>query len=181
MSATLSLTETQTITALGNVLTAILPAGFPIIRGEINRVAEPSAADFLVMVPILRERLATNTDTYTDEPTADPPVGTRNSLVPTKVTIQLDIHGPSSADNAEMIAALMRDEYATIAFAATGLPIQPLYAEDPRQTPFENAEQQTEFRWTVDIVLQANPVIGTPQDFADVVKITPIEADQPPG
>jgi hypothetical protein len=177
MAATISLTEQQTLTALRTVLLGILPDGTPVIRSEVNRVAEPSESDFCMLTPILRTRLATNTDSYIDAPFATPPVGLRNSLNPMQITVQLDVHGPASADNAQMISTLFRDEYACIQFAATGFDVQPLYAEDPRQTPFENAEQQTEYRWSVDVVLQANPVISTAQDFADVVVIDAFEAD----
>lgn len=179
MSATLSLTESQTFAALRTVLLALLPAGIEVIRAEVNRVAEPAAPDFVVMSPTLRDRLSTDIDTFTDQPVAVPPVALRNTEQRTQVTIQLDIHGPNSADNAQKISTLMRSEYATIAFAATGLPIQPLYAESPRQAPFINGENQYECRWTVDVVLQANPVVGTPQDFAGEIEITLIESDPP--
>jgi hypothetical protein len=174
MSATISLTEAQTIAALRTVLLGFLPTGIEVIRAEVNRVPEPEGPDFCLLTPTTRVRLSTNVDSVIDQPTAIPPVGLRNSLTAMEVTIQIDVHGPASADNAQAIATLLRDEYATIAFSRTGYDVQPLYAEDPRQTPFENSEQQYEWRWTVDAVLQANPVIGTPQDFADVVTITPI-------
>lgn len=179
MPATLSLTEQQTFEALRTVLLGILPSGTEVVKGQQNRVAEPIGPDFIVCTPILRTRLETNRDSFTDAPLATPPIGTRDSLAPTEVTVQLDVHGPASADNAQMISTLFRDEYAMIEFARLPYDVQPLYAEDPRQMPFENAEQQTEWRWTVDVVLQANPVVTTPQDFADVVVVTPIESDTP--
>jgi hypothetical protein len=179
MPATISLTESQIFKALRSVLLGILPAGTEVVQGQQNRVAEPKGADFCICTPILRTRLETNRDTFTDAPLATPPIGTRDSLAPTQVTIQLDVHGPASADNAQMISTLFRDEYATIEFARLPYDVQPLYADDPRQIPFESGEQQTEERWSVDVVLQANPVTGTAQDFADVVTVTTIEADAP--
>lgn len=177
MSVTISLTESATLAALRTVLLAIVPAGVEVVQGQVNRVAQPAGADFVVYTPILRNRLSTNVDKYDDQPTASPPIGLRLSLAPTQVTVQLDVHGPASADNAQMISTLMRDEWATLAFAAIGPDVQPLYADDPKQMPFENGEDQTENRWTIDCVLQANPVISTPQDFADIVTVTPIEVD----
>jgi hypothetical protein len=173
----ISLTEKATLAALRSVLLGILPAGLEVIRTEINRVPQPSAPDFVLLTPISRIRLATNIDTWTDAPEATPPIGTRDSLAATEVIVQVDVHGPSSADNAQIISTVLRDEYATIAFTRLGVEVQPLYAEDPRQSPFENGEQQTEWRWTVDVHLQANPVVTTPQDFADVVEVTTYEAD----
>jgi hypothetical protein len=179
--------------ALRTVLLGILPDGVECIRAQQNRVPEPQGADFCIFSPILRTRLATNTDTYIDAPGTPPvgmrntllamqtpgaaPIGLRNSLAPMQITVQIDVHGPSSSDNAQMISTLLRDEYACIEFARTGYDVQPLYADDPRETEFLNAEQMTEYRWSVDAVLQANPVIGTPQDFADVVVVETIMAD----
>jgi hypothetical protein len=180
MPATISLTEKQTMAALRAVLTGFLPAGIPVVRAEMNRVPEPMEGDFCVLTPILRTRLATNTDTFIDAPTATPPAGARNSLSPMQITVQIDVHGPASADNSQMIATLLRDEYACIQFTATGYDVQPLYTDDPRQTPYENAEQQTEWRWSIDTVLQANPVTTTAQDFADHLLVTPIIVDAAP-
>jgi hypothetical protein len=175
--ASISLTEFQTLQALRSVLLGIVPDGTPVIRSQVNRVPEPLETNFVMMTPILRTRLATNRDVFIDLPLASPPIGNRNSLTSMQLTVQLDIHGPSSADNAQMISTLLRDEYACIQFAATGFDVQPLYAEDPRETPFENAEQQTEWRWTVDVVLQTNPITTTQQDFADVVIVDAINVE----
>lgn len=177
MAASISLTEQQIVTALRTVLISILPNGMPIIRSQVNRVAEPLVADFVMMTPSRRTRLATNIDTFIDEPAAQPPIGQRNSLAKMELVVQLDVHGPSGADNAQMIATLMRDEYATIAFTATGIDAQPLYCSEPLEAPFDNAEQQTEWRWTLDVCLQANIVVTTPQDFADVVEVDTISVD----
>jgi hypothetical protein len=60
-----SITEDAVITALGNFLTAVLPAGVTIVRGQINRVSEPEG-DFVVMWPLRRPRLSTNYDKSND-------------------------------------------------------------------------------------------------------------------
>jgi hypothetical protein len=66
MSVSLSLTEAQTLTALRTFLLSVLPSGTEVVRGQDNRVAEPTAANFVTMTPILRSRLGTNVDTYQD-------------------------------------------------------------------------------------------------------------------
>lgn len=66
MSASLSLTESQTLTALRTFLASILPAGIEIVRGLDNRVPEPVGPNFVTMTPILRNRIGTNIDTYSD-------------------------------------------------------------------------------------------------------------------
>ena len=40
------------------------------------------------------------------------------------------------------------------------------YADDPKQVPFLNAENQIENRWIVEAHIQVNPSITIPQQFA---------------
>lgn len=180
MPATLTNTETQAMTVLRAFLLGILPIGVPVIRAEVNRAPEPNAADFAVLTPINRTRLSTNIVGYTDGWPHAP--GTRTATQPTQVTIQIDVHGPMSADNAQIISTLLRDSYACEAFAASGYDIAPLYAGEPRQIPFDNGENQTEWRWTIDAVLQVNTTVVVSQDFAGQVQIGihEIDADYPP-
>lgn len=226
MSVALSLTEVQTLTALRTFLLSVMPSGMEIVRGQDNRVPEPSGSDFITMTPILRERLEWNTDSYADtaftgsidgttltvttmslgaiqvgnallgnniaanttitgfetgtggvgtytisqSQTVASQVmaaGTRSVLQPVKITVQLDVHGPSSADNAQIITTLFRDEFGVQAFQASGFDVSPLYADEAHQMPFVNGEQQVEERWVVDLVMQCNPVLTVPQQFAD--------------
>lgn len=97
---------------------------------------------------------------------------------PTQVAVQIDVHGPNSADNAQIISTAFRDDYACRAFADTGLDVDPLYADDPKQLPFWNAEQQAENRWSIDAQVQANPIVQVDQQFAAALVMTLIEADQ---
>ena len=113
------------------------------------------------------------------------------ALQPIEITIQLDVHGPNSTNNAQIISTLFRDQYAVDVFSAFGttppgwgpipiggtLPIPynaiaPLYADEPRQSAFINAESQYEERWIVDACLQTNQVVTVARDFADTLKIT---------
>jgi hypothetical protein len=173
VTATVSLTETGILTAVRALLLSVLAASVEVVRGQQNRVTEPDADDFVLMTPILRDRLSTNVDAYMDVPGA----GTRASLQATRVTVQLDVHGPNSAENAQVVSTLFRGGYACDFLAATNYAVQPLYASDPRQAPFVNGEAQYEERWTVDAVLQANIVVSTPQEFAGAVTATPVPAD----
>lgn len=59
-------TQSGILTALGDFLTAILPAGTPIIVSQVNRVPEPKSADFVLMTPLMMGRLATNIETNHD-------------------------------------------------------------------------------------------------------------------
>jgi hypothetical protein len=87
----------------------------------------------------------------------------------TEVVTQLDVHGPHSGDNAQIISTLFRDDYGVRQFAGTG--VSPLYVDPPRQMPFFDAEQQYESRWIVDVHMQIDPVILVPQQYADAAVI----------
>jgi hypothetical protein len=176
MTASLSLTESQTLTALRAFLLAVLPSGIEVIQGQANRVAEPFGNDFVVMTPTQRVRLETNTVTYDDPyPTTG---GSRFDLMPTQVTVQLDIHGPAGAENTQIIATLFRSEYAVDQFAGSGFDVTPLYVSDPHQMPFLNGENQYENRWVIDAVMQANPIVTTAQQFAGTLTTGIIDVDE---
>lgn len=109
--------------------------------------------------------------------------GELQATQPTNCTVQLDVHGPAGADNAQIISTLFRDDFAAEQFAALGFGVVPLYAEDPKQMPFVNGEGQYEDRWVVDVMMQVNPIVGVPQQFASTaaVGIIEIDATYPPG
>ncbi len=165
----LSLTESASLTALRAFLLSVLPAGIEVIQGQDNRVPEPRHQNFVVMTPILRDRLETNVTTYHDGYPDAPSV--KSVLQPTRLTVQLDVHGPSGADHTQVITTLFRDPYAVDLFAASGLDLAPLYAGEPRQVPFLNEAQQVETRWSVDLVMQVNPVVTVPQDFTPALEV----------
>jgi hypothetical protein len=175
--ATIDITETVALTALRSFLVSILPSNVEVIRGQVNRVPSPKSSEFVVMTPTVRVRLETNRHHYTDQPAATPPVGTASIVMPTRETIQLDVHGLTSPNTAQIICALFRDPSTCDFFTALGLNIQPLYAEDPKQIPFETAEQQYDVRWVVDVVLQINPIITQSQQFADELVVGVFSAD----
>jgi len=197
VTVTVSITETNVFTALRAFMLAILPSGVSVIRGQVNRVAEPSGPDYVVLTPGTRTRLATNVDALTVTRTGLVFVGTggpitfvgsspisffsatgaKTSQASTQFAVQVDVHGPNASDNAQIITTLFRDEYACDALAASGFEIQPLYASDPQQLAFINGEAQYEDRWGVDLQLQVNPVVSTPQEFADRLQITSRNVD----
>jgi hypothetical protein len=164
----------ETIAALRAFLLSVLPLGVEVIRAQDNQVPQPLAADFVVMTIIGRARLATNTVTYDD---GGPGLAQeRHALQPTQVTVQLDIHGPESSNTVQIISTLFRDGYGCDQFTASGFDVQPLFCSDPRQAPFLNESQQVESRWTIDAVMQANPVVTSPQEFAADLRLGPVGA-----
>jgi hypothetical protein len=233
----LSITESNVLTALRTVLLSVLPTGIEIVRGQDNQVGEPEGPDFVVMTPLLRSRLGTNVDTYQDcaftgsisgttltvtamslgsiavgamlygenvaagttitaEGTGTGGIGTytvsqsqtvsseimacssKDMLQPTKITVQIDVHGPNAGDNAQIITTVFRDEYAVESFASSGYDVAPLYCDDAKQVPYINGENQFEGRWSIDAVMHCNPVIVTPQQFFTAAKIALEPIDQ---
>lgn len=173
MAVSIDTTQVAILTALRTVLLSWLPSGVEVIRAQVNRVPEPTSDDFVVMTPILRERISTNIDTWSNSST----VSTINATQSTKVTIQLDVHGPNSSENSQIISTLLRDQIGCAAFAAIASNIQTLFASDPRQSPFINGEDQYEDRWMVDAVLQADITLTTSQQFSSKLSVGLIPAD----
>lgn len=104
--------------------------------------------------------------------------GALSALQETEILYQLDVHGPNSSDNAEIITTLFRDEYAVEQFASLISGVTPLHADDPKQIPFVNDQQQYEYRWVVEARIQANQaVISIPQQFASAFDVTLVEVD----
>lgn len=104
--------------------------------------------------------------------------GAVSTVQETQISMQVDVHGPNSADNAQVISTLMGSDYASVRFASlSNGAVAPLYADDPRQAPFNNEQQQVEERWIVGIELQANPSVAIPQQFSDLVDVDIIEVD----
>lgn len=230
----LSLTESNLLQSLGAFIVDV--TGIEVVQGQDNRVAEPTATDFAVMWPTLRERLETNVTSYQDitftghiaatlltvTTISGTPLQVGSSVFgvgvlastyitalgtgvgglgtytvsqsqtfgsqalqaglvgetsPMRVTVQIDVHGPSSTDNTQRLVTLFRDEYGCDFFAAYPWPVAPLYIDDGSQVPFVNGEGQYEDRWVLQAKLQINPTVSTPQQFAQVLTPAVIPAD----
>lgn len=100
---------------------------------------------------------------------------------------QIDFHTDPASDTvragdlAQAFAMLFRDQYAVAFFAALGPEVTPLHADDPRQVPFTQDQQQYEMRWLCEAHMQVNQTISTPAQFADSfdVDVISVEADFP--
>lgn len=100
---------------------------------------------------------------------------------------QIDFHtDPASetvraGDLAQAFSMLFRDQYAVAFFAALGPEVTPLHADDPRQMPFTQDQQQYELRWLCEAHMQVNQTISTPAQFADSfeVEVISVEANFP--
>ena len=168
----LSFTEDQTFAALRAVLLGMVGPGVEVIMAQDNMVPAPLVGDYILTTPTRRTRLATNVVSW-----AEPAPDSLDRETSTELDVQLDVHGPSSGDTVEVIVSLMRDAYAVDAFAAQGLAVTILSAEDGAQMAFVNDQNQYEDRWVLNVSLQAKPVISTGQQFADTLTAGLIEVD----
>lgn len=104
-------------------------------------------------------------------------------MQPTQLVCQIDVHGPLSGNNAQIISTLLRDPYGVEKFAELNANVYPLLADDPRQIPFQNEQQQWEYKWVIECLLQVNQTVrGAPQQFADSydLEVIEVEAAYPP-
>jgi hypothetical protein len=164
---TVSPAQADIETALRTFLIAVVGSSVPVVKGQTNRVPEPSESNFIVFWVMSRERIATNNDTYDN-------VATQNIEQSGQVTFQIDVHGPSSADNAQAITTLFRDDFGYQNFTSSNPAITPLHADNPRQMPYINAEDQYEDRWIIDGVIQADQTLSIPAQFANQVTINSV-------
>lgn len=150
--------EDDVFTALTSFLAGVLPAGVETVQGQDNRVAEPLGQDFVVMTIIHQDRSGTNVEIFSDAGQ------TASRLQTVLFSIQLDVHGPNGSNNASVISTMFRTDYAADAFAASNVNISPLHADDPKQMPFNNGEQQVEDRFVIDAKIQVDQTVSSPQD-----------------
>lgn len=177
MALTVTITLVDVFVKVRAFLLAIVPTGTIVLRGPVNRAAQP-AADHIVITPTLRKRLRTNVETDVDPfPT---PGGTMRVEEGVQLDIQVDCYGGTLApDWATMIETIWRSEYAVTALAPT---CAPLYADEARQIPLVTGEDQYLERWLVRAVVQYNPATITPQEFADaaVAALLNVDVEYPP-
>ena len=176
MPATIDLTEQAVFVGLRAFVLDVLPLpANQVVKGQQNRVPMPTGPNFVVLTPTGRAQLATTARTY--EPTDDPApaVGQRGTQRQTRLDIQIDVYGPTAAENVQIVSTLLRDAYGCDFLRSRK--VQPLYCNDPRQLPLVTGEQQYLQRWMLGATLQFNPTVSTSQEFADIVDVTLVEAD----
>lgn len=107
--------------------------------------------------------------------------GQQNLVQPSQVSIQLDFHAAdgTSGDLAQTVSTVLRDGFGVQQFAdqSPNYGVSPLYADDPRQMPFHNAEQQVEWRWILEVALQVDQSVAVPQQYSDAVAVDVVSVD----
>ncbi|MDR1312000.1 MAG: hypothetical protein LBK01_09075 [Burkholderiaceae bacterium] len=169
MVATISPTQEQIYTALGNFIVSL--TGAQVVQGWANLVPAPQGG-YILMAVLSRRRLATNERIYI-RPEDDDDTGQVLMKESVQITIQIDCFGEQSAEWAQILSTALRDEMACDALQPL---MQPLYADEPRNTPIVNESQQYEQRWIVEAHFQINPVVGLEQEFFGTVGVEVTDA-----
>jgi hypothetical protein len=166
------------MTKLRALLLDVLPAAMQVIQAPVNRAAQPKGGH-VVMTHLYDMRLRTNETTYIRPTDPAPAAGTADIEQGTEIHVQLDFYGgdnfPASAP-AQWVAAvstIFRDEYAVEALAPEAAP---LYIDDARMIPLVTGEEQYRVRYACTAHIQYNPVTTKPQQFAEELVISTVEA-----
>ena len=164
-------TEDMVFTAVVGFLNLILPGlgTDHIIQGQGNRTPPPPEPEYILVTPAGRVRLAQNSEAWDF---SDPANGATDTSQSTQFAVDVEVHGDSSGDTAQLITTVFRSDYAVTSFPSN---VTPLYCDDPQQLVFQDAEAQAENRWQFKMFLQITPTVSTPQQSANTlgVKIAP--------
>ncbi len=167
------------MTKLRALLLDVLPATMEVIQGPVNRAAQPKGGH-VVMTHLYDMRLRTNQTTLHRPTDPAPAPGSADIEQGTEIHIQLDFYGgvnfPASAPAQWVVAfsTIFRDEYAVDALAPEAAP---LYADDARMIPLVTGEEQYRVRYACTAHIQYNPVTTKPQQFADELTVSTIDAN----
>lgn len=159
-------TQDALFVSVRTFILSLLPS-LEVIQGLGNNTPMP-AGEFICLTASAQRRLSTNVTTD------DAPGLARKIMQPTEYSIQVDCYGPNSSDYATTLSAAWRDPYGCDALVTVGAP---LYSTDPIQVPLINGEQNYEQRWTFTALLQFNPILTLPQQYADVLDIELVSVD----
>lgn len=152
------------------LLAYIIDAGGEVVGDVDNRVSMPKPP-YIVMNHLAKPRIATNIDGYSTSTVGSTTTTVRSTMQPTKYGLQLDCVGPTAGDWAQTLATLWFSDVSTDFLAAYN--IFPLFADDPRHSPWVNGEQQWESRWIVNVYMQVNPVLefDVPSFATDTIEV----------
>jgi hypothetical protein len=157
---------------LGDFIATVI-TGVPVIQTPTNRTpAPPPSPGYIGMTARLSSRIMTNIDHWEADDTAPTGIAIEQAV---RLKVQLDCYGVQSGDWAVILSTVLRDEFGCVGL----MPIlAPLHADEPKFAPLVQGEEQYEYRWIVEAVLQYNPVVSTPQQFANAAEINTINVDE---
>jgi len=157
-------TQDDVMTIVGDFILSLIDC--EVVQGLGNKVPTPRGG-FIAITATGQKRLSTNVTSY-DASAA------RAVMMPTQYAIQIDCYGPLSSDWATTLTAMWRDPYGCDALGPT---MQPLYSDDPSQMGLVDGEDEYEQRWMISAILQFNPVVTAPQQYADALYLDVVSVD----
>jgi hypothetical protein len=168
MATVIEITLDEVLTKVRTFLLSIVPAGTPVLRGPVNRVAQP-AVPHVIFTPIMRNRLRTNVhedNSVTQQTTIEEGA---------KVTVQFDFYGENAGDWSSSAETLWRDEYACDILSPEA---QPLYTDTANMVPLVTGEDQFLERFVLTATLQWNVRVTVTQQSANVLSYDLINVDE---
>jgi hypothetical protein len=180
MSYSISITE-YTVLQVIRAFLLTLPNINQVIRAQQNRASLPQGPNWIEMTPIMRARLSLNTDTYLVSGTGTTAVTTKSSLATYRQDVQCDVFGPMAGDISQFLSQLWIDPDTIANLTVNG--VTPLYATDPRNMQFTNDQQQFEYRFSIDLSAEIDPVITSASQSAGTLTlggIYSVDATFPP-
>ena len=164
MAASSIPTQSTVFAAIRAFILSVITA--EVVQGRNNLVAP--IADGIVITPLFKRRLSSNSHAYHDPLTT---TGTETTTQHVEMAVQVDCYGENAPAWADIISTLWRDE---IACTSMGANVQPIDADDPQNLEFLDPEDDGYvIRWMLTGRVQVNPAIVTPMDFFDAVT-TPV-------
>jgi hypothetical protein len=178
--AVLSPTEDQIFDTVWGFVSSLFDPSLAgqILKSNQNLTSTPQGT-YAVVQPSVKVRLDQGDRDY------DPVALLQNVTRHTQYSYQVDCYGPSAPDWADIISSAWRSMWACDQLNGNGADapttkaaIQPLYADEPQQLTIVNGEFEYEQRFMVKLYLQANQVVGLPQDF--FTNPPPVVVESPP-
>lgn len=166
--------QSTLFTKLGDFIEeALTVADVPVIQLPVDRAAMPPPSPGFVGMRIMgQSRIMTNLDRWNPQDVNPDAIEIEQAV---RLRIQLDCYGAAAGDWAVILSTILRDEYGVSGLAPE---LAPLYVDEPRFAPLVSGEEQYERRWIVEALMQYNPVVSTPMQFADTAEVTTIEVDE---
>lgn len=163
---TSSITIDQVIDALADFIQPFAPNN-EIVRAQANRVAMPNNP--CIILTEMRQ-----TDLSVPYVNYYPDLNSGNITGRKQIDVQIDFYGVDAGQICDVVKTAFRSHWGFDNFPEN---IKPLYTSDGLQSPLTTGEQQYESRWTLTAYMQYNPSVSVPQDFADVLTTTIMQAD----
>lgn len=160
-----SVTIDQVIDALAAFLDPFMNGG-AVVRAQVNRVPLPTNP-CAVLTELRQYDLNVPFMGY------DPLNNEADIQASRKVDIQIDFYGDQAGDMCNAVKMAFRCQYGFENFPSN---IKPLYTDDGIQSPLISGEEQYVSRWSLTAVLQYNPIVTVPQQFADEAYVTTLQA-----